>query len=162
GDLRVRTRTARRGGAALRQLVDRRLVDRTPQLRELHRTRPRVPLPAGQGQFDRGRNVRDPAQHRRRARTRPAPGDPSRQGRALEGPAPVNTAAASNPASLNPASSNHVPDLLYSQIEEDLRASVRALLSDRSPWSAVLARCESDQVYDAALWRTLASDLGCA
>jgi alkylation response protein AidB-like acyl-CoA dehydrogenase len=56
----------------------------------------------------------------------------------------------------------HVPDLLYSQVEEDLRASVRALLADRSPWSAVLARCESDQVYDTALWRTLASGLGCA
>lgn len=67
-----------------------------------------------------------------------------------------------NTASSNPASSDHVPDLLYSQVEEDLRDSVRSLLSDRSPWSAVLARCESDQAYDTALWRTLASGLGCA
>ncbi|HEV2346011.1 MAG TPA: acyl-CoA dehydrogenase family protein [Actinocrinis sp.] len=64
--------------------------------------------------------------------------------------------------SSNAASANHVPDLLYSQVEEDLRASVRSLLSDRSPWSAVLARCESDQVYDTELWRMLASGLGCA
>ncbi len=53
-------------------------------------------------------------------------------------------------------------NLLYSEDEDDLRATVRSLLADRSPWSAVLARCETDQVYDAALWRTLAADLGCA
>jgi alkylation response protein AidB-like acyl-CoA dehydrogenase len=67
------------------------------------------------------------------------------------------------PASAAPAASRGgAPDLLYSEIEDDLRASVRALLADRAPWSAVLARCETDQPYDAALWRTLAADLGCA
>lgn len=52
--------------------------------------------------------------------------------------------------------------LLYSEVEDDLRASVRALLADRSPWNAVLARCETDQPYDAALWKALAADLGSA
>jgi alkylation response protein AidB-like acyl-CoA dehydrogenase len=52
--------------------------------------------------------------------------------------------------------------LLYSEVEDDLRASARALLADRSPWNAVLARCETDQPYDAALWKSLAADLGCA
>ncbi|HEU5353950.1 MAG TPA: acyl-CoA dehydrogenase family protein [Actinocrinis sp.] len=52
--------------------------------------------------------------------------------------------------------------LLYSEIEDDLRASVRALLADRSAWTVVLARCETDQPYGAALWKSLAADLGCA
>ncbi|AHH95596.1 acyl-CoA dehydrogenase family protein [Kutzneria albida] len=53
-------------------------------------------------------------------------------------------------------------ELLYSEVENDLRASVRDLLSDRSPWTAVLARTETDQPYDLALWRTLATELGLA
>jgi alkylation response protein AidB-like acyl-CoA dehydrogenase len=60
------------------------------------------------------------------------------------------------------ASANHVPDLLYSEVEEELRASVRSLLTDRSPASAILARCETDQPYDTVLWRSLAAGLGCA
>lgn len=55
-----------------------------------------------------------------------------------------------------------VPDLLYSELEDDLRGSVRALLADRAGWNAILARCESDQPYDPALWTALAADLGCA
>jgi alkylation response protein AidB-like acyl-CoA dehydrogenase len=54
------------------------------------------------------------------------------------------------------------PSLLYSEVEDDLRASVRALLADRSPWNAVLARCETDQPYDTSVWKSLAADLGCA
>jgi alkylation response protein AidB-like acyl-CoA dehydrogenase len=53
-------------------------------------------------------------------------------------------------------------DLLYSDVEEQLRASVRDLLTDRAPASAVLARTESDELYDPALWRALALDLGAA
>jgi alkylation response protein AidB-like acyl-CoA dehydrogenase len=53
-------------------------------------------------------------------------------------------------------------DLLYSEIEGDLRATVRALLDKRSPWDAVLARTESDQPTDLGLYATLARDLGCA
>jgi alkylation response protein AidB-like acyl-CoA dehydrogenase len=52
--------------------------------------------------------------------------------------------------------------LLYSEVEEDLRAAVRGVLADRSPFSAVLARTESDEPSDLALWRTLAVDIGCA
>lgn len=54
------------------------------------------------------------------------------------------------------------PDLLYSDVEDDLRASVRGLLADRCPPSAVLARCESDTPYDPRLWHTLAGELGLA
>jgi alkylation response protein AidB-like acyl-CoA dehydrogenase len=54
------------------------------------------------------------------------------------------------------------PDLLYSEVEEDLRASVRALLADRAGPVALLARVETDTPYDLDLWRTLAADLGAA
>ncbi|MFI0352145.1 acyl-CoA dehydrogenase family protein [Actinomadura sp. 9N407] len=47
-------------------------------------------------------------------------------------------------------------DLLYSEIETDLRAGVRALLDDTCPWTDVLAGTEKDDPYDAALWRALA------
>jgi alkylation response protein AidB-like acyl-CoA dehydrogenase len=53
-------------------------------------------------------------------------------------------------------------DLLYSEVEEQLRSSVRDLLADRAPWPAVLARTETDELYDPALWRSLAVDLGAA
>jgi alkylation response protein AidB-like acyl-CoA dehydrogenase len=52
--------------------------------------------------------------------------------------------------------------LLYSDVEEELRAAVRQLLADRSPWRAVLTRAESGEPYDRALWRALAADIGCA
>ena len=54
------------------------------------------------------------------------------------------------------------PDLLYSEVEEELRASVRSLLADRCPPASVLARCEGAQPQDPALWRTLAQELGVA
>jgi alkylation response protein AidB-like acyl-CoA dehydrogenase len=53
-------------------------------------------------------------------------------------------------------------DLLYSDVEEQLRASVRSLLSDRSPWSQVLKRAETSDTYDIELWHALAADLGLA
>jgi alkylation response protein AidB-like acyl-CoA dehydrogenase len=65
-------------------------------------------------------------------------------------------------APVTPATEADGPDLLYSEVEEDLRASVRALLADRCPPSAVLARCESGAPHDMELWRTLARDLGAA
>jgi alkylation response protein AidB-like acyl-CoA dehydrogenase len=52
--------------------------------------------------------------------------------------------------------------LLYSDVEEELRASVRSLLAARAPAGAVLARTESSEPYDMALWRTLTIDVGCA
>ncbi|MEU6160271.1 acyl-CoA dehydrogenase family protein [Streptomyces sp. NPDC047130] len=54
------------------------------------------------------------------------------------------------------------PDLLYSQEEEDLRAAVRDLLSDRCEQSAVLARTESGEPHDRTLWKSLAEDMGLA
>lgn len=54
------------------------------------------------------------------------------------------------------------PDLLYSDVEEHLRSSVRALLADRAAPEGVLARAESGEPVDMKLWRTLAADLGCA
>ncbi len=54
------------------------------------------------------------------------------------------------------------PNLLYTEHEEELRASLRSLLEDRCPQSAVLARCETDEPYDVDLWRALASDVGVA
>ncbi|MFC4531182.1 acyl-CoA dehydrogenase family protein [Sphaerisporangium dianthi] len=52
--------------------------------------------------------------------------------------------------------------LLYSEVEEELRAAVRDLLADRCPPSAVLARVESASPYDADLWKALARDIGAA
>ncbi|PRX45980.1 alkylation response protein AidB-like acyl-CoA dehydrogenase [Prauserella shujinwangii] len=54
------------------------------------------------------------------------------------------------------------PDLLYSDVEDDLRASVRDLLADRCEASALLARVESAEPYDRKLWTTLAAELGTA
>ncbi|MEO3823974.1 acyl-CoA dehydrogenase family protein [Actinomadura sp. B10D3] len=53
-------------------------------------------------------------------------------------------------------------DLLYGEIENDLRASVRDVLGDKAPWTAVLAATEKDEPYDADLWRAVAGQLGCA
>jgi alkylation response protein AidB-like acyl-CoA dehydrogenase len=52
--------------------------------------------------------------------------------------------------------------LLYSDVEEELRSSVRQLLTARAPHAAILRRMETDQPYDTALWRSLAVDIGCA
>jgi len=55
-----------------------------------------------------------------------------------------------------------VTSLLYSDVEDELRAAVRKVLADRSPWQAVLARVEGAEPYDTGLWRTLAAEVGCA
>ncbi len=52
--------------------------------------------------------------------------------------------------------------LLYTDVEEELRGTVRSVLTDRAPWSGVLKRTESDEPYDTALWRTLAAGIGVA
>ncbi|WP_424186122.1 acyl-CoA dehydrogenase family protein [Actinokineospora sp. G85] len=52
------------------------------------------------------------------------------------------------------------PDLLYTDVEEELRASVRSLLADRADTAKVLARVESAQPLDLDLWRTLAVEVG--
>ena len=53
-------------------------------------------------------------------------------------------------------------DLLYSDVEAHLRASVRSALAQRSPVSAVLAGVESGQPFDRDLWQTLAGEMGLA
>lgn len=53
-------------------------------------------------------------------------------------------------------------NLLYSEIEEELRASVRDLLADHSPAAGILARVEGADVYSPALWQTLGAELGAA
>ncbi|MFT2016233.1 acyl-CoA dehydrogenase family protein [Streptomyces sp. 796.1] len=72
------------------------------------------------------------------------------------GPATPTASAAPGPGTAA------VPDLLYREQEEDLRAAVRALLADRCPASAVLDHIATDRTHDADLWRTLAVDIGVA
>ncbi|HEX3829416.1 MAG TPA: acyl-CoA dehydrogenase family protein [Sporichthyaceae bacterium] len=54
-----------------------------------------------------------------------------------------------------------IPDLLESDVEGDLRATVRDLLDKRAGWPDVLARTESDEPVDSALWAALC-EIGCA
>ncbi|WNI14730.1 acyl-CoA dehydrogenase family protein [Actinacidiphila sp. ITFR-21] len=53
-------------------------------------------------------------------------------------------------------------NLLYTDVEDTLRAAVRDVLADRCPPAAVLGRIEGGEPYDPALWRVLAADLGLA
>ena len=53
-------------------------------------------------------------------------------------------------------------DLLYSETETALRAAVRDVLTDKAAWRDILARTETDQTYDTALWHTLAAEVGVA
>ncbi|WP_436775010.1 acyl-CoA dehydrogenase family protein [Yinghuangia sp. YIM S09857] len=54
------------------------------------------------------------------------------------------------------------PALLYSDVEEDLRATLRGLLADRCSWNDVLVRVDSDEPYDEALWKAVGAELGLA
>src|SRR5690606_29980635 len=105
-DLRLRARARSRRGPAVRRL------DHGPhRVGQLPGPRPGLPVPARQGQLDRGRHVRDHAQRRGRARPGPAGRPPPRQGRSLQRGAPMSTS-----------------DLLYTDVEESLRSSVRGAL----------------------------------
>jgi alkylation response protein AidB-like acyl-CoA dehydrogenase len=53
-------------------------------------------------------------------------------------------------------------NLLYSDVEDDLRTAVRDVLADRCPPEAVLGRVESELPYDTGLWKLLAAELGLA
>ncbi len=53
-------------------------------------------------------------------------------------------------------------DLLYGETENELRAAVRSVLEDKAAWPDVLARTETAETYDTALWHTLAADIGLA
>ena len=54
------------------------------------------------------------------------------------------------------------PDLLYSEAEDDLRAAVRSLLTDRCPPATVLSEAESGRAHDVALWGALGAEMGTA
>ncbi|MGW1978298.1 acyl-CoA dehydrogenase family protein [Streptomyces sp. NPDC001889] len=54
------------------------------------------------------------------------------------------------------------PGLLYSDTEDELRAAVRALFTDRAGTPALLARAEAGAPYDPVLWKTLTADIGAA
>jgi alkylation response protein AidB-like acyl-CoA dehydrogenase len=75
----------------------------------------------------------------------------------MEGPAPVNFAAQSEPGVRS-----RPQDLLYGETETALRAAVRDVLADTAAWPDVLARTETSTTYDAALWHTLAAEIGVA
>ncbi len=53
-------------------------------------------------------------------------------------------------------------DLLYTDVEESLRASVRDLLVDRCPAKAVTACYDGDRSLTPGLWKALSVDLGLA
>ncbi len=55
-----------------------------------------------------------------------------------------------------------LPDLLYSDAERALADSLTALLADRGGLDKALARTESAETYDDALWHAVAAELGCA
>ncbi|RFU84592.1 acyl-CoA dehydrogenase [Streptomyces triticagri] len=54
------------------------------------------------------------------------------------------------------------PDLLYSDTEDELRSALRGLLTDRCDPAAVIARTETGEPHDPALWKALAADMGLA
>jgi alkylation response protein AidB-like acyl-CoA dehydrogenase len=62
----------------------------------------------------------------------------------------------------SPKPSPAIPDLLYSEVEDDLRSAVRSVLADRCGPAAVLGRIEAAEPYDPGLWRVLAAELGLA
>jgi alkylation response protein AidB-like acyl-CoA dehydrogenase len=68
----------------------------------------------------------------------------------------VTEVTAPSPAQARPL------DLLYGETETELRSAVRSVLSDKAAWRDVLARTETDQTYDQALWHALAADVGVA
>ncbi|WP_331767024.1 acyl-CoA dehydrogenase family protein [Embleya sp. NBC_00896] len=55
-----------------------------------------------------------------------------------------------------------IEHLIHSAEEDELRAGVRDLLTERVPLAALLARIETDEPYDPKLWRVLAEQIGAA
>lgn len=55
-----------------------------------------------------------------------------------------------------------IPDLLYTEIEDEVRDGVKNVLDKRSSWPTTLERTESDTTTDTDLWRSLAIDVGLA
>ncbi len=83
----------------------------------------------------------------------------------MEGPAQVSqqAEATAEPARVaDEGAGARLPDLTYTEQESELRSAVRSVLADRADFNAVLARTETADTYDTALWRTLAAEVGCA
>ncbi|MFI1952305.1 acyl-CoA dehydrogenase family protein [Streptomyces xinghaiensis] len=72
------------------------------------------------------------------------------------------SAATTGHARTTASAEQPVPDLLYSEAEEDLRSAVRSLLTDRCGPAAVLARIETARPYDPDLWTALGAGMGAA
>jgi alkylation response protein AidB-like acyl-CoA dehydrogenase len=68
--------------------------------------------------------------------------------------------APARPAAADEAGRTH--DLLYTDTERDLRDSLRSLLATRSRPEDILARMDTGEPYDTALWQAIGADLGCA
>ena len=60
------------------------------------------------------------------------------------------------------AAREDLPDLLYSDAERALADSLTSLLADRGGLDKTVARTESAETYDDALWHAVAAELGCA
>src|SRR5260370_32832246 len=83
----------------------------------------------------------------------------------MEGPAQVSQQAEAvvEPArAADEGEGARLPDMTYTEQETELRSAVRSVLEDRADFNAVLARTETADTYDTALWRTLAAEVGCA
>jgi alkylation response protein AidB-like acyl-CoA dehydrogenase len=83
----------------------------------------------------------------------------------MEGPAQVSQqaeATAGSARAADEAEGARLPDMTYTEQQTELRSAVRSVLADRADFNAVLARTETADTYDTALWRTLAAEVGCA
>src|SRR5258708_18615823 len=87
----------------------------------------------------------------------------------MEGPAPMTQQAEkAEPGAVTAApgaaggAGARLPDMTYTEQETELRAAVRSVLEEKAQAAAVLARTETPQTYDTALWRPLAAEVGCA
>src|SRR5260370_35203738 len=76
----------------------------------------------------------------------------------MEGPAPMTTASRVQPGMGQPNTGQRLPDMTYTEQENELRAAVRSVLEEKAEAAAVLARTETPDTYDTGLWRTLAAD----
>jgi alkylation response protein AidB-like acyl-CoA dehydrogenase len=56
----------------------------------------------------------------------------------------------------------NLPDLLYSDTEDELRAAVRGALADTAPWPEVLAATDRADPYSGPAWKALSREIGCA
>ena len=86
----------------------------------------------------------------------------SQQAEVAADPSPRGSAESFPRAGTPSGVRTRLPDMTYTEHETELRSAVRSVLEDRAGFDAVLARTETPQTYDAALWRTLAAEVGCA